>query len=51
MCYENLWGPITYYSYNWDANDAMVSCRQLGLPWECEFKSYVHDERNYEDFP
>ena len=36
ICYENLWGAITYYIYNWDANDAMVACRQLGLPWECE---------------
>ena len=36
MCYENLWGAITYHIYDWDANDAMVACRQLGLPWECE---------------
>ena len=36
MCYESLWGAITYYLYSWDANDAMVACRQLGLPWECE---------------
>ena len=42
MCYENLWGAITYstYSYSWDTNDAMVACRQLGLPWECEYDHY-----------
>lgn len=37
MCYENLWGAITYQSYHWDENDAMVACRQLGLPWECMY--------------
>ena len=36
LCYENLWGAITYDIFSWDANDAMVACRQLGLPWECE---------------
>lgn len=36
MCYENLWGAIMSYIYDWDARDAMVACRQLGLPWECE---------------
>lgn len=37
MCYQNLWGAIVYQSYAWDANDAMVVCRQLGLPWECKY--------------
>ena len=41
ICYESLWGAITYYGFSWrrpwDANDAMVACRQLGLPWECEY--------------
>ena len=38
MCYENLWGAVTYDLYSsWDVNDAMVACRQLGLPWECEY--------------
>ena len=35
VCTQGLWGAITTSS--WDSNDAKVVCRQLGLPWECEF--------------
>ena len=38
FCTQGLWGAIT--ASNWDVNDAKVVCRQLGLPWECEFYSY-----------
>lgn len=34
FCTQGLWGAISTSS--WDANDARVVCRQLGLPWECE---------------
>ena len=35
LCTQGLWGAIT--TSRWDSNDAKVVCRQLGLPWECEF--------------
>ena len=35
LCTQGLWGAITTSS--WDTNYAKVACRQLGLPWECEF--------------
>ena len=46
MCYQNLWGAIIYQSYTWDTNDAMVACRQLGLPWECKYiiLNHLHEE-------
>ena len=42
FCTQGLWGAIAirYYS-DWSTNDAKVVCKQLGLPWECEFD--MHD--------
>ena len=34
VCSRGLWGAITYS--DWDENDAMVVCRQLGHPWNCK---------------
>ena len=36
LCTQGLWGAIT--TSGWSSNDAEVVCRQLGLPWECEFQ-------------
>ena len=37
VCIQGLWGAIVAsYFYTWDANDAMVVCRQLGHPWNCK---------------
>ena len=36
LCTQGLWGTIAAY-YHWGSHDANVVCRQLGLPWECEF--------------
>ena len=35
VCTQRLWGAIAYLG--WSSNDAKVVCRQLGLPWKCEF--------------
>ena len=36
VCTQGLWGAISYdYYQTW--NSAIVICRQLGYPWECEF--------------
>ena len=32
ICHDGVWGGITYH--RWDNNDAIVVCRELGLPWE-----------------
>ena len=34
LCTQGLWGAIT--ASDWSSSDAVVACRQLGLPWECE---------------
>ena len=30
VCYNNQWGYICTYSYNWREQEASVTCRQLG---------------------
>ena len=40
VCTQGLWGAIT--TSGWSSNDAVVVCRQLGLPWECEFHAYEY---------
>jgi deleted-in-malignant-brain-tumors protein 1 len=34
LCTQGLWGAISISG--WDSNEAVVVCRQLGLPWECK---------------
>ena len=34
FCSQGIWGAITTFS--WSPSDAMVVCRELGYPWECE---------------
>ena len=36
ICNQGLWGAIAITYQSWDTNDAMVVCKQLGYPWECE---------------
>ena len=36
ICHQGLWGTIDIYRDGWRTNAAMVACRQLGYPWECE---------------
>ena len=36
VCYGNVWGTIC--DDNWEVEDAIVACRQLGLPSPCEQK-------------
>ncbi len=33
-CLDRVWRAVT--DYHWDTVDAMVACRDLGLPFECE---------------
>ena len=35
VCTQGLWGAIAYP--RWSSSDAIVVCRQLGFPWQCEF--------------
>lgn len=32
ICNRNVWGGICADFNRWDTSDAMVACRQLGLP-------------------
>ena len=36
VCTQGLWGAIAHQ--RWSADDAIVVCRQLGLPLECELQ-------------
>ena len=35
VCRDGVWGAVCDDS-GWDFNDAQVTCRQMGLPFECE---------------
>ena len=37
VCRGGVWGAV--YDSGWNFNDAQVTCRQLGYPSECEFKT------------
>ncbi len=34
LCKDGVWGAVAEYS--WTHEDAVVTCKQLGLPSECE---------------
>ena len=38
LCTQGLWGAII--TSGWSSSDAVVACKQLGLPWECELDTW-----------
>ncbi len=38
LCQDGVWGAVSANYNYWTVEDAMVTCRQLGFPSECELQ-------------